>query len=132
MTLIRTFARTLLGGALVASLAVSAPALSQARDPAYEAARVAGQVGEKMNGYLAPVGDQSSTVQKLVDDLNNRRRENYAARAQAARPPATLQEYAFAQGCILIGRLENGMKYQAPDGSWKTKNGAADRDPRCP
>jgi uncharacterized protein YdbL (DUF1318 family) len=127
----RTFAKALLGGLVVAGMAVAAPALAQ-RDPAYDAARRAGQVGEKMDGYLGVVGDQSAAVRTLVSDINIRRRANYAERAQAAQPPATLQEYAFTQGCILIARLDDGLKYQAPDGSWQTKSGPAKRDPRCP
>jgi uncharacterized protein YdbL (DUF1318 family) len=85
-----------------------------------------------MDGYLGVVGDQPATVRSLVSDINIRRRANYAERAQAAQPPATLQEYAFTQGCILIARLEDGLKYQAPDGTWQTKAGTAQRDPRCP
>jgi uncharacterized protein YdbL (DUF1318 family) len=123
--------KALASGLILAGLAVAAPANAQ-RDPAYDAARQAGQVGEKMDGYLGVVGDQSASVRDLVSNINIRRRANYAERAQAAQPPATLQEYAFTQGCILIGRLENGLKYQAPDGSWETKNGTARRDPRCP
>jgi uncharacterized protein YdbL (DUF1318 family) len=86
----RTFAKALLGGLVVAGMAVAAPALAQ-RDPAYDAARRAGQVGEKMDGYLGVVGDQSAAVRTLVSDINIRRRANYAERAQAAQPPATLQ-----------------------------------------
>ena len=128
----RAIARTLLGGLLVAGLAVASPALAQ-RDPAYEAARQAGKVGEKMDGYLGVVGSQSAAIRDLVADLNIKRRANYAERAQAARPPATLEEYAFTQGCILIARTTPGEKYQAPDGSWQTRGpGAPQRDPRCP
>lgn len=127
----RTFAKALVAGLVLAGLAVSGPALAQ-RDPAYDAARRAGQVGEKMDGYLGVVGDQAASVRNLVSDINIRRRANYAERAQAAQPPATLQEYAFTQGCILIARLEDGLKYQAPDGTWQTKAGTALRDPRCP
>ena len=121
--------RTLLGGTVFAALALAAPASAQ-RDPAYDAARSAGQVGEKMDGYLGVVGSQPAAVERIASDINNRRRENYAQNAQQQR--VTLQEYAFTQGCVLIGRLEDGLKYQAPDGSWKTKSGAAQRDPRCP
>ena len=78
------------------------------------------------------VGVQPAAIRDLASDINIRRRANYAERAQAAKPPATLQEYAFTQGCILIARLEDGLKYQAPDGTWKTKSGPAERDPRCP
>lgn len=130
MTTYRTFARTLLGGLLLAGLALPAPTLAQGRDPAYEAARRAGQVGEKMDGYLGVVGAQPASVEKIASDINIRRRENYAAKAQEQR--VTLQEYAFTQGCVLIGRLDDGLKYQAPDGGWKTKSGTAERDPRCP
>jgi len=126
----RTFGQALLGGLLAISLALPSPAMAQ-RDPAYQEARKAGQVGEKMDGYLGVVGSQPASIQALVADLNIKRRANYAERAQGQR--ATLQEYAFAQGCILISRTEPGEKYQAPDGSWQTRGaGAPQRDPRCP
>jgi uncharacterized protein YdbL (DUF1318 family) len=126
----RTFAKALAGGLVLAGLALSAPALAQ-RDPAYQAARSAGQVGEKPDGYLGVVGSQSGTVQSLVSDLNIRRRENYAQKAQEQ--GVTLQEYAITQGCILIARTQPGEKYQAPDGSWQTRgSGPPVRDSRCP
>jgi uncharacterized protein len=126
----RILAGALAGGLVVAGLAMSAPALAQ-RDPAYQAARSAGQVGEKMDGYLGIVGSQPAAIERLVTDLNIRRRENYAQKAQAQR--VTLQEFAFAQGCILIANTAQGEKYQAPDGSWQTRGpGPAQRDPRCP
>ncbi|HEY6816419.1 MAG TPA: YdbL family protein [Croceibacterium sp.] len=126
----RTFAKVLAGGLVLAGLALSVPALAQ-RDPAYQAARSSGQVGEKPDGYLGVVGSQSAAVQSMVSDLNIRRRENYAQKAQEQ--GVTLQEYAITQGCILIGRTEAGEKYQAPDGSWQTRGaGAPMRDARCP
>jgi uncharacterized protein YdbL (DUF1318 family) len=122
--------QALVGGLLLAGLALPAPLLAQ-RDPAYEAARQSGQVGEKADGYLGVVGSQSAAVQKLVADLNIKRRANYAGRAQAAN--ATLEEYAFTQGCLLISRTVPGEKYQTPDGKWETRSAAAPiRDPRCP
>ena len=126
----RTLAKALAGGLVLAALAASAPALAQ-RDPAYQAARAGGQVGEKPDGYLGVVGSQSAAVQSMVSDLNIRRRENYAQKAQEQ--GVTLQEYAITQGCILIARTEAGEKYQAPDGSWQTRGaGAPTRDARCP
>src|SRR5690348_18333550 len=101
----RTFAKALAGGLVLAGLALSAPALAQ-RDPAYQAARSAGQVGEKPDGYLGVVGSQSPAVQSMVSDLNIRRRENYAQKAQEQ--GVTLQEYAMTQGCILISRTQIG------------------------
>ncbi len=126
----RSLAKGLLGGMLAIGLVLPGPAAAQ-RDPAYEAARKAGQVGEKMDGYLGVIGSQPASIEAMVSDLNIKRRANYAERAQAQR--ATLQEYAFAQGCLLISRTQAGEKYQAPDGSWKTRgSGPPERDPRCP
>ena len=103
----RPLAKALLGGLLLAGLALPAPAFAQ-RDPAYEAARQSGQVGEKADGYLGVVGSQSAAIQALVADLNIKRRANYAERAQAQR--ATLEEYALTQGCVLIARTVPGEK----------------------
>lgn len=126
----RSFAKAALGGVLLAALALPAPAIAQ-RDPAYEAARKAGQVGEKMDGYLGVIGSQPAAIQNMVADLNRQRRENYTQRAQAQ--SVTLQEYALTQGCILISRTAPGEMYQAPDGSWQTRgSGPPQRDPRCP
>ena len=126
----RTLAKALAGGLVLAGLALSAPALAQ-RDPAYQAARSAGQVGEKPDGYLGVVGSQPAAVQSVVSDLNIRRRENYAQKAQEQ--GVTLQEYAITQGCILIARTQPGEKYQDPDGNWQTRGaGAPVRDARCP
>jgi len=126
----RSFAKAALGGMLLAALAMPAPAMAQ-RDPAYEAARQSGQVGEKMDGYLGVIGSQPASIQNMVADLNRQRRENYTQRAQAQ--SVTLQEYALTQGCILISRTAPGEKYQAPDGSWQTRgSGPPQRGPRCP
>ncbi|WP_305095757.1 YdbL family protein [Croceibacterium aestuarii] len=109
---------------------LATPAFAQ-RDPAYEAARAAGKVGEKMDGYLAIVGSGDAALRKLVDDINIKRRAVYADKAKAA--SATLEEYAFTAGCLAIARTSPGEKYQAPDGSWQTRgNGPPVRDPRCP
>jgi hypothetical protein len=38
---------------------------------------------------------------------------------------ATIEEYAFTTGCLLIAQTTPGEKYQAPDGAWKTRTSAA-------
>jgi uncharacterized protein len=109
---------------------VAAPALAQ-RDPAYAAARAAGTVGERTNGYIGIVGTPTPELQRLVDDINNQRREVYAQRAQAE--AATLEQYALTAGCLAVARTVPGEKYQAPDGTWQTRTSAPPiRDPRCP
>jgi uncharacterized protein len=120
----------ILAAALLAGLGASA-ALAEARDPAYAQARASGQVGEKVDGYLGVVGGGTPALRALVDDLNIKRRAVYTQKAQAQH--ATVQEYAFTSGCLLIAQTVPGEKYQAPDGSWQTRGaGSPQRDPRCP
>jgi uncharacterized protein YdbL (DUF1318 family) len=119
-----TIAGLLLG--LTAGAAVAEP-----RDPAYAAARAAGQVGEKPDGYLGVVGAGTPALRAMVDDLNIKRRAIYSQKAQAQH--ATVEEYALTSGCLLIAQTAPGEKYQAPDGSWQTRGaGAPVRDSRCP
>jgi uncharacterized protein YdbL (DUF1318 family) len=115
--------------AAIALTLVATPAHAD-RDPAYAAARASGQIGEKMDGYLGIVGASTPELQRLVNDLNIKRRAVYAERAQQNN--ATLEEYSVSAGCQLILKTEPGEKYQAPDGSWQTRTGAPPiRDPRC-
>jgi uncharacterized protein YdbL (DUF1318 family) len=102
---------------------LSAAAWAQ-RDPAYAAARAAGQIGEMMDGYIGIVGAETPELRRIVNAINIKRREVYSIKAPAANPPATLQEYAFATGCVAIAATEPGEKYQAPDKTWKTRTTA--------
>jgi uncharacterized protein YdbL (DUF1318 family) len=117
---------------LVVSLAVlAAPAIAQQRDPAYAAARAAGQVGEKTDGYLGFPVTPGQAVRAMADDINIKRKAVYAAKAQAQ--AATVEEYAFTSGCLAIARTVPGEKYQAPDGAWRTRTSEPPlRDSRCP
>ncbi|MXO90528.1 DUF1318 domain-containing protein [Altererythrobacter aquaemixtae] len=100
------------------------------REPAYDAARKAGQVGEKMDGYLGIVGASTPELERIVKDINIKRRAVYTERASAKR--STIEEYAFTSGCLAIAATVPGEKYQAPDGSWQTRTSAPPvRDSRC-
>jgi len=116
--------------AVVVATGFAAPAMAQ-RDPAYAAARASGAVGEKMDGYLGIVGTPTEELQRLVNDINIKRRTVYAEKAKENN--ATLEEYALTSGCLAISRTVPGEKYQAPDGTWQTRTSAPPlRDPRCP
>jgi uncharacterized protein len=109
---------------------VAVPALAQ-RDPAYAAAREAGKVGEQADGYLGIVGSADPALQRMVDDINIKRRAVYAEKAKENN--ATLEAYALTAGCQAVARTTPGEKYRAPDGSWQTRTAAPPiRDPRCP
>jgi hypothetical protein len=116
---------------LAASLLLAVPATAQ-RDPAYQAARSQGLIGEQPDGYLGFVVPPSPDIRRLVDTLNIRRREVYTERAVAA--GSTVQQFAFVTGCNLIVQTVPGEKYQtpAPESRWMTRTAAAPvRDAAC-
>jgi uncharacterized protein YdbL (DUF1318 family) len=124
--------RPLATGLVFAALAfgVSSAALAQ-RDPAYAAARAAGQVGEKTDGYLGYPSPPSSLLRSMIEDLNIKRRAVYSDKARAA--GATIEEYAFTSGCRLVSQTAPGERYEAPTGNWLTRSSAPpQRDGRCP
>lgn len=104
-------------------------ALAQ-RDPAYQAARAAGEVGEQPDGYLGVVGSASPAVRALVSNINIQRKAAYTQ--QSAASGATVEQFAFTSGCNLILKTAPGEKYKGPDGVWKTRTAAPpERDSRC-
>ena len=119
-----------LSAAVALPLALSPAAALAQRDPAYAAARAAGQVGEKMDGYLGYVTPPAPSLKAVVEDINLKRRAVYSEKAQAQK--ATVEEYAFTSGCLLIAQTQPGEKYQAPNGTWQTRTSAPpQRDSRC-
>lgn len=109
--------------------AVSTAALAQ-RDPAYAAARSAGQVGEQPDGYLGIVGGGTPALKAVVSNINIQRKSAYTQKASSS--GATVEQMAFTSGCNLIAQTDPGEKYKAPDGTWKTRTAAApERDSRC-
>ncbi|MGL3821146.1 YdbL family protein [Sphingopyxis sp. R3-92] len=117
--------------AATAAVAFAVPSAMAQRDPAYAAARAAGQVGEQPDGYLGFASSPTPAIRALVEDLNIKRKAAYTERAQAT--GSTVQQFAFTSGCNLIAQTKPGEKYQAPDGSWKTRDGSPPvRDSRCP
>ncbi len=120
---------------LAAALLLGATATTAAyaqRDPAYQAARSQGLVGELPTGYLGFVTPPSAAIKALVDDINIKRKAAYTEAAQAE--GVTVEEFAFRNGCRLITeKTVAGEKYQAPDGTWKTRDASPPvLDPRCP
>ena len=116
--------------ALAAIGLVAGPALAQ-RDPAYAAARASGKIGEQADGYLGIVGDATPALQKLVDDINIKRKAVYTQKSSENK--ATIEAYALTSGCIAVAATTPGEKYRTPDGTWMTRTDAAPiRDARCP
>jgi len=117
--------------AAIAALGLVAAPASAQRSPEYQAARTAGQVGEKMDGYLGIVGAATPALTALVNDLNIKRKAAYTQGATGA--GVSVEEFAFGAGCKNIRDTAAGEKYQAPGGAWATRTAAApERDTRCP
>lgn len=116
--------------AVAATAAIAVPSAMAQRNPAYEAARAAGQVGEQPDGYLGYASSPTPAVRAIVDDINIKRKAAYTSGAPQG---STVEQFAFVTGCNLIAKTKPGEKYKAPDGSWKTRDaGAPVRDSRCP
>ena len=116
--------------AVTAALAIAVPSAMAQRDPAYEAARSAGQIGEQPDGYLGFVSTPTPAVRDIVNDINIKRKAAYTSGAPAG---STVEQFAFVTGCNLINKTKPGEKYQTPGGAWKTRDsGPPERDARCP
>ncbi len=117
--------------AATAAVALMVPSAMAQRDPAYAAARAAGQVGEQPDGYLGFASTPTPAIRALVEDLNIKRKAKYTESAQST--GSTVQQFAFTSGCNLIASTKPGEKYQAPDGRWLTRDDSPPvRNASCP
>jgi uncharacterized protein YdbL (DUF1318 family) len=105
--------------ALVSALALVlavAPALAGSLDDA----KAAGQVGERLDGYLGLVDASApGDVKALVESVNAGRRQKYAE--IAAKQSTTTKDVAALAGAKLIERTQPGHYVMDASGSWKRK-----------
>ncbi len=102
---------------LPAALAFAAPALAQT--PAVNAARSAGSVGERFDGYLGVAAPISAAVRSQVATINIQRRRLYSN--LAARRGASPQDVGITAGCQLLARVGVGEAYMLSDGVWRRR-----------
>ena len=103
-----------------AVLASSLPAGSAAaQTPAINAARQAGLVGERYDGYLGMSSGASATLRSQVGAVNIRRRTLYINLASSRRVSA--QEVGITAGCTLLARVAVGEVYMLQDGVWRRR-----------
>jgi uncharacterized protein YdbL (DUF1318 family) len=81
-------------------------------------ARAAGIIGEKNDGYVA-VLQKSADADALAAGVNAKRKAAYAKISAANKQPVDVVAKLAAPQ--IVAKLESGAKYQAADGSWKTK-----------
>jgi uncharacterized protein YdbL (DUF1318 family) len=102
----------------VAMAAAAMPAAAQT--PLVDAARQAGQVGERFDGYLGiAAGPASAQLRSQVGAINIRRRALYSnlATTKGVAP----HEVGITAGCQLLARVAVGQAYMLGDGQWRRR-----------
>jgi uncharacterized protein YdbL (DUF1318 family) len=102
---------------LLAALLAGAPAVAQT--PAVNAARSAGIVGERFDGYLGIAGPASGIVRSQVATINIQRRSLYSR--LAANKGVSPQDVGITAGCQLLARVAIGEAYMSTDGEWRRR-----------
>ncbi len=119
-------ARAWIAHGLVGAALMLAAAPLAAQD-AVVAARGAGLVGERYDGYLGAVGPLPPALRSQVAAINIKRRALYAD--LAARRGVTAQDVGVATACALLGRVAVGEAYLLGEGQWRRRS-AGETAPR--
>ena len=105
-----------LAALMAACLAVPAAAQSS---PAIRAAKAAGQVGERYDGFLGYASYLPAATRREVDAINIRRRSHYAnlAAARGVSP----QDVGVTAGCVTLRSVQVGEAYLLADNRWRRR-----------
>lgn len=101
-----------------AALLVLAPAAS-AQTAAVNAARAAGTVGERYDGYLGIASAPAASLRSQVATINVTRRALYSR--LAASKGASPADVGVTAGCQLLARVGVGQSYLLADGVWRRR-----------
>jgi uncharacterized protein len=101
----------------LAVLALLGAAPVGAQTPAVNAARAAGQVGERYDGYLGVAAPVSAAVRSQVAAINIQRRSLYSN--FAASKGVSPADVGVTAGCQLLARVSVGEAYLWTDGGWR-------------
>jgi uncharacterized protein YdbL (DUF1318 family) len=101
------------------ALALLAAAPAAAQTPAVNAARAAGAVGERFDGYIGVASAISSAVRSQVASINLQRRSLYSRLASSR--GASPQDVGITAGCQLLARVGVGETYMLADGVWRRR-----------
>jgi uncharacterized protein YdbL (DUF1318 family) len=104
--------------ALGAALLMIGPA-ALAQTPAVNAARAAGIVGERYDGFVGVAAAPSAIVRSQVGTINIQRRTLYSnlATSRGVSP----YEVGITAGCRLLARVKVGEAYMLADGVWRRR-----------
>ena len=95
------------------------PASTPAQDPqAILAARRAGLIGERFDGYIGVVNPAApANIRRQVSAINIRRRSLYSN--LAARRGVSPEEVGITTACSLLRRIRVGEYYMLNQGGWR-------------
>jgi hypothetical protein len=99
------------------ALFVTVPAAAQT--PAVNAARAAGAVGERYDGYIGVAAPVSGAVRSQIASINIQRRSLYSR--LAASKGVSPQDVGITAGCQLLARVSVGEAYMLGDGVWRRR-----------
>ena len=105
--------------ALVTALLVAAVPASAQSGAALAAAKQAGAVGERYDGYLGFAAKPPEAVRRQVGAVNIKRRSLYTG--LATRRGVTLEAVGIAAGCELLAQVKAGEAYMLSDGIWRKR-----------
>ena len=102
----------------LAMAGLAMPASAPAQDSAtIVAAKRAGQIGERYDGYLGFVRTPSAALRRQVDAVNIRRRSLYSG--LAARKGVSPEEVGITAACSLLRRIGAGEYYFSGQDGWQ-------------
>ena len=101
-------------------LALMAAVPAAAQTPAVDAARVAGAVGERYDGYVGVAAPVSAAVRSQLTSINIQRRSLYSR--LAASKGASPRDVGITAGCQLLARVSVGEAYMLGDGVWRRRS----------
>ena len=102
----------------VLALALAVPAAAQ-MSSVVQAAKAAGQVGERYDGFLGMASGAPAGVRREVEAVNIRRRSHYT-RLAAARGVSP-QEVGITAGCMTLRSVAVGEPYLLADNAWRRR-----------
>lgn len=98
--------------------AMAAPVSAQS-SPVIVAAKAAGQVGERYDGFLGYATAPSGALRAQVESINIRRRSLYSN--LASQRGASRVEVGITAGCELLATVGVGQAYLLGDNVWRRR-----------
>lgn len=104
---------------LAVGLSLASP-MASAGDPQIDAAKVAGLVGERADGYLGLVdGSSDAAVRRKVNEVNAKRRALFERLSRDT--GTTVEQVGFVTGEKQIANTPSGQYYMNANGQWVRK-----------